>query len=161
MPVSTIAPDLRATVVSGLATHFDGLADFDGTTAPEDRVEVRRTWSSNWQAAEKVYLGRTRATTPPAAMRTGRNLRNESGDFELNVYVNKPGLDGSEAEDRAFEIAAECEDWLSLRKSNELGVTGLQTLTVTGWASDTGMETDAGSGAVVTLTVSWTARLAA
>lgn len=158
MAVTSVAPALRAAVIGGLETHFTGLDDFNGTTARESRTEVRHGWSADWQAAEKVYLGRARATTPPAGMRPGRNLRNESGSFEINVSANLPGQDIEAAEARAWAIAGEIDDWLSLRKNNELAVTGLQTLAVTGWEADCG-SSDSGSGAVVTLTVSWTARL--
>jgi hypothetical protein len=145
-------------VLSGLRTHLAAEDDFNGTTAPEERTEVRYGWETGWQATEKVYLGRSRAATPPAALRTGRNVRQESGTFELIVYVIKPGASPEDAEARAFAIAAECEDWLSTRKSNELGVTGLQSLIVSEWASDLG-PADSGNGAIVTLTLSWSARL--
>lgn len=158
MAVSSVAPALRTAVIGGLETYFDGLADFDGTTAREYRTEVRHGWTADWLAAEKVYLGRARASTPPAGLRPGRNVRNEEGSFEINVSANLPGKSAEEAEARAWAIAGEVDDWIGLRKNNELAVTGLQTLTVTGWEADYG-PSDSGSGAVVTLTVSWTARL--
>lgn len=158
MSVSSIAPALRVAVIDGLTTHLESLDAFNGTTARESRTEVRFGWTADWKAAEKVYLGRARATTPAAGLRPGRNVRAESGTFELNVSANLPGLSIPESEARAWAIASECDDWLGLRKNNELGVTGLQTLTVTGWEADYG-SSDSGSGAVVTLTVSWTARL--
>lgn len=158
MSVSSIAPALRVAVINGLTTHLASLAAFNGTTARESRAEVRFGWTADWKAAEKVYLGRARATTPAAGLRPGRNVRAETGTFELNVSANLPGHDAETAEARAWAIAGEVDDWLGLRKNNELGVTGLQTLTVTGWEADYG-SSDSGAGAVVTLTVSWTARL--
>lgn len=156
---ASAAPKVRKAVIDGLRTYLAGLADFNGATKPEDDVEVRYGYQNGWKAAEKVYLGRARADTPPAALRTGRNIRNESGTFDLIVFVDsKPGADPEEAEARAFAISGACEDWLSLRKSNELGVAGLQSLLVKGWDSDLG-PSDSSSGALVRLTVAWTARL--
>lgn len=156
MPTAvSVAPEVRSAVISGLATHLAATAGFN---SGESKVEVRYGYSSAWKAAEKVYLGRARAETPPAALKSGRNFRNERGTFELIVYIHKPGTDPEEAETRAFAVAAECEDWISLRKNNELGVTNLQWLIVSGWESDLGPD-GSSSGAIVRLTVAWSARL--
>lgn len=155
----TVALDLRKAVISGLRTHFAGLADFNGSTSAEDKTVVSYGFTFGSNATEQVYLGRQQADTPPAGMRSTRNIREESGTFDLNVQVRKPGASVEEAEERLFAIGAEIEDWLSLRKSGEgLGVTGLKWLLVTSWASDyAGI--DSGSGALLTYTLSWNARL--
>jgi hypothetical protein len=155
----SIAADLTEAVIDGLATHFAGESDFNGTTAPEQRTVVSYGFNFGSKAAEQVYLGRINADTPPAGLRTGRNFRNESGDFDLTVMVRLPGKDASEAVRRMFAIGHEIEDWIGERKSGEgMGVAGLQTLLVASWAADyAGI--DSGTGALLTYSVAWTARL--
>lgn len=155
----TVAPKLRKAVIDGFKTHLAGLPGFNGTTSRERNVEVSYGYTFASERAEKVYLGRQLGTTPPAALRTGRNVRQEAGQFDLTVLVRISGAGAEAAEARAFAIGAEWEDWASLRKSGEgLGVTGLQTLVVASWASDYAGITG-GTGVLLTYTNRWTARL--
>ena len=155
----SIAADLTAAVIDGLSDHLAGLSDFNGTTASEEKTVVSYGFDFASKAAELVYLGRINADTPPAGLRAGRNFRNESGTFDLSVLVRLPGKDASVAVQRVFAIGHEIEDWIGERKSGEdLGVTGLQTLLVDSWAADyAGI--DSGTGALLTYSVAWTARL--
>jgi len=50
------------------------------------------------------------------------------------------------------------EEWIADRKSNQLGVTGLNYLLVTRWDADY-VQVDAGMCSIRSLTVSWRARL--
>ncbi len=70
MPVSTIGPVVRKAVTDGLTTHLGGLADFNGSTAAEREVEVSYGYKFGSPATEQVYTGRSRADTPPAALRS-------------------------------------------------------------------------------------------
>ncbi len=155
----TVAPKVRAAVADGLKNHLGALDDFNGTTKAAHNVEVSYGFTFSSKRAEKVYLGRSSSTTPPAGLRAGRNVRDETATFDITVHVRLSGEGAEAAEDRAFAIGAEVEDWISLRKSGEgLGITGLQTLRVTGWSSDyRGIE--GGTAALVTYTVEWKARL--
>lgn len=158
MPVSTIGPTVRKAVIDGLATHLGSLAAFNGTTAPERNVEVSYGYKFGSPATEQVYTGRSRADTPPAALRSGRNHRNENGVFDLTIAVKYIGGDAYDADLRAAAIGGACEDWLAARKSNELGVTGLLSLLVESWDADyAGL--DGGTGSLLTYKVRWTARL--
>jgi hypothetical protein len=155
----SIAADLTEAVIDGLAALFAGLADFNGTTSPHEKTVVSYGFDFGSNAAEQVYLGRMSGDTPPAGLRSGRNFRNEAGSFDLTVMVRLPGKDASEAMQRAFAIGHQVEDWIGERKSGEgLDVTGLQTLLVSSWAADyAGI--DSGTGALLTYSVAWTARL--
>lgn len=155
----SIAADLTEAVIDGLTTHFAGDTKFNGITTPERKTVVSYGFNFGSRAAEQVYLGKISADTPPAGLRAGRNFRNESGIFDLTVLVRLPGKDASEAVQRLFAIGHEIEDWIGERKSGEnLNVTGLQTLLVSSWAADyAGI--DSGTGAVLTYSVAWTARL--
>lgn len=158
MVTASIGVAVRRAVADGLAAHFASLSDFNGGTAPEREVTVTFAYPFGQQFNEQVYTGRSRADTPPAGMRSGRNTRNESGEFDLNVMVRFVGGDGYDAELRAEAIGAEVEDWFADRKNNELEVTGLTSLIVTNWAADYA-PVDGGTAAVRTYTVRWTARL--
>lgn len=148
----TIAPKLRRAVVAGLRDHLGGLEDFEA-------VEVSYGFTFASARAEKVYLGPTRSTTPPTALRPGRNIRAEAGGFDVHVMVRLAGEGAEATEDRGFAIGAEIEDWTSLRKSGEgLGVTGLQTLLISGWNADYAA-VEGGTGFLLVYTLAWTARL--
>lgn len=155
----TVAPAVRKAVIDGIKAHLRALPDFNGTTAKERNVEVSYGFTFSSKRAEKVYLGRTLGATPPAALRTGRNVRDETGSFDLHHLVRLEGEGAESAEARAYAIAAESEDWISLHKSGEgLGITGLQWLLVASWTSDyAGI--DRGTGVIVTLSIQWKARL--
>lgn len=159
MAAQTIAPQVRKAVIDGIKTHLAALDDFNGTTAKEQNVEVSYGFTFSSKRAEKVYLGRTLGTTPPAALRVGRNIRDESASFDLHHLVRLEGIGAEGAEARAYAIAAQSEDWISLHKSGEgLAIPGLQWLLVASWRSDyAGI--DRGTGAIVTLSVQWKARL--
>lgn len=157
-PTSTIGPAVRKAVIDGLAAHLGSLADFNGSTAAERDVTVTYGYPFGSPTTEQVYTARSRADTPPAALRAGRNHRNENGVFDLTVMVRYVGGDAYDADLRAAAIGGACEDWLAARKSNELGVDGLQSLVVESWASDyAGI--DGGTASLTTYQVRWTARL--
>lgn len=149
---------VRKAVVDGLRTHLAGLADFNGSSAPERKTAVSYAYDFGAADAERVFTGRSRSDTPPAAMKAGRNFRNEDGVFDLVVLVTYVGGSAEQADERAFAIGAEVETWLADRKSNELGVTGLNTLLVQSWES-TNLGNDRGYMTELTYRVGWTARL--
>jgi len=154
----SIVTDVKQAIVTGLTTAFAALADFNGTTAPERKVAVAYGYDAATQAAERVFTGRSRADTPPAALRSGRNYRDEAGFFDLIVLVAYVGGNASQAEDRSLAIGQVVEEWIADRKSNELGVTGLQTLRIDGWDL-TPLFNDRGHMAELTYRLRWTARL--
>lgn len=159
MVTASIGVAVRKAVIDGLAEHLADLSDFNGAAAPERETSVSFGYLSGRQElTEQVYTGRSRADTPPAGMRSGRNTRNETGTFEIHVMVRFVGGDPYDAELRAEAIGGELEDWLADRKSNELGVTGLNSLTVASWIADYG-PVDGGTAAIRSYTVRWTARL--
>ena len=164
MVTASIGVAVRKAVVDGLAEHLAALSDFNGNTAAEQKTVVAFGYDFSTLHREHVYTGRSRAATPPAAMRSGRNTRNESGTFDLNVMVRAvasadPDMDPAyQAELRAEAIGAACEDWLADRKSNELGVTGLLSLVVESWEADYA-KGDNAMNAIRTYVVRWTSRL--
>jgi hypothetical protein len=128
----SISVKVRQKITEGLTTHFGSLTDFNGTD-PEHKVEVAYGYKAEWNATEKVFFGRSRAGTPPAALKAGRNHRNETAVMDLVVLVEYVGGDAEECDERTLAIGAEVETWIADRKSNELGVPGLTSLTVQSW----------------------------
>lgn len=158
MVTASIGVAVRKAVIAGLADRLGSLSSFNGTTAAERNTVVAFGYDYSNLHREHVYTGRSRADTPPAGMRSGRNTRNETGRFDLNVIVRAMAGDAYDAELRAEEIGGEVESWLADRKNNELGVTGLQSLVVESWVADY-QKVDNGTAAIRTYVIRWTSRL--
>lgn len=158
MVTASIGVAVRKAVTDGLATYLATLSGFNGTTAAEQNTVVAFGYDFSNLHREHVFTGRSRADTPPAGMRSGRNTRNESGTFDLTVTVRAVGGDAYAAEVRAEEIGGEIESWFADRKNNELNVVGLNSLVVESWTADYA-KTDNGTAAIRTYDIRWTARL--
>lgn len=158
MVTASIGVAVRKAVTDALADHLGGLSDFNGTGVPEQRTVVAFGYDFSNLHREHVFTGRSRADTPPAGMRSGRNTRNELGRFDLTVQVRVVGDDAYAAEARAEAIGGEIEDWFADRKSNQLGVAGLISLVMGPWEADY-RGIDNGTAALRTYVVRWTARL--
>lgn len=158
MVASSIGVALRLAVAAGLAEEFANLSDFNGAGKRELKTHVGFGYDFSNLHREQVYTGRSRAETPPAGLRSSRNTRNETGHFDLNVWVQSVAGDPSVAEARAEAIGGVIEDWFADRKNNELDVPGLNSLVVEGWEADYA-KTDNGAAALRTYDIRWTARL--
>ena len=165
MAISSIGVAVRKAVAEGLSDHLDGHSDFNGAAAPEKKTVVAFGYDFSNLHREHVFTGRSRADTPPAGLRSGRNTRNETGHFDLTVTVRivpsalpEAGDAAYQAEARAETIGGAIEDWFAERKNNELGVDGLNSLVVESWTADYA-KTDNGMAAIRTYDIRWTARL--
>lgn len=159
-PTYSIGVPVRKAVMDAFAGHLAQDSAFNGVAAAERETSVSFAYQFGRQdLTEQVYTGRSRADTPPAAMRSGRNARQETGTFDVNVMVRFVGGDGYDAELRAEQIGGAFESWVADRKNGEgLDVDGLQTLVVLSWQGDYA-QIDGGSAALRTYQVRWTARL--
>lgn len=154
----TALRDVKRAVMDGLAERYAALPAFNGS-GDAGEVVVRRSYRfGDTQVAQHMYGGRARGATPPAAIRPGRNFRDEVGRFDVNILLRIPGLSADEAEDRMHDIGVVLEEWVGDRKSNELGVAGLQSLMVERWQQDY-YGVDRAVGVIRTYTIKWTARL--
>lgn len=158
MATASIGVAVRKAVTDELAAHLATLSAFNGTAVAEQKTVVSFGYDFANRHREHVFTGRSRAETPPAGMRSGRNTRNETGHFDLTVIVRSVGGNAYDAEVRAEDIGGECEDWLADRKSNELDVSGLSSLVVESWTADYA-QIDGGAAAIRTYVVRWTSRL--
>lgn len=143
----TIVVALRLAVASGLAA-VPALSGAD----------VSYAWRPDSRARRQVFTHRASADTPPAALRSGRNYRDETGTFQVVVHCEIPGADAPDAEAECVALGTAVEEWFADRKSNEVGVAGLQSLLVTGWELGGGAA-DRAYIAQMIYTVRWTARL--
>ena len=150
----SLVATVKAAVIDGLATHLEETPGFNAAD-PENEVLVEYGYSFKVNAAQRIYVGRARADTPPAHLKAGRNVRKEQGTFQLVVRVEKPGGNVQEADDRVDAIGTEVETWLADRKSDQLGI-GLTALYVTGWDQNYA-GTDSCVVSIREYTVRWTA----
>ena len=144
----------------GLKAHLGGLAAFNGVTDSAAAVEVAYAFTAA-QAQQQLYTGRSRGETPAAQIKGGRNARNETCFFDLNILVQPAGADVITADERCQDIGVVVEEWLGDRKSGgdlKDAVPELQTINVVSWAADY-RQFDFGWASIRTYAVRWTARL--
>ena len=136
-----------------------GLADLLESSDPD--VSVTYGWQGNDSTAarEQIYTSNARASHDVAALKTGRNFRNEQMDFDLTFYVEAVGETPDVAETRAGELALVGEEFIADHKSNELGIAGLNWIRVVELASDYRILPGGGSAAITVLTLRYDARL--
>ena len=146
---SSVAHLVRRAVTDGLANE-PGLRD--------EGVAVSYGYDVSATKRFQVFTAQARADTPPAALRSGRNHKDEQGMFSLLLVVNAPGGDAFAAEERSDQFRTVVEEFLGDRKSNELGVPGLSWLRLDGWATEDG-RADEGWPVVTTYTVRYQARI--
>lgn len=145
---------VRSAVIAGLLADVKASVDTDDAD-----VNFVYQWKLDASVREWVFTGDARFTHKPAAMSAAPIKRDEVGRFNLIVLVAGPDLSQEEASDRCMDIVAACEAWIAARPSNQLGVTGLQTLTVDGDGFLDEQYLETGHLAIVELPIKYTARL--
>lgn len=151
-----MAGSIIVAVRSALATGLAAAIAANGTMAD---AEASFQWKADWQRREKIWTRNARFVQAPAAMRAGRNFRSEIGSFEIAILVEGVGRTAEWSAQRAINIGTVVEQYIADRKSNELAVSGLQTLTVSGDGSLTEMFNDRGTLAELSYPIRYTARL--
>lgn len=119
--MKSIVVDVRKAVIAGIKTALS-----------DPKVSVTYGWQGgdDTRYREQVFTNGGRATHDPAALKAGRNFRNERMDFDIVVLVYGVGKKPEDADDRVMEIGQVIEEYIADRKSNELGITGLNWLRV-------------------------------
>lgn len=146
----TVAVAVKKAIRDGLRTAL---------ATPFPTVEVSYGWDPNSHSAERVFFTDARFDHDPASLKTGRNFRAEDATLELRVVAMVIGGAHDEAEQRAADIGRVVEEFVADRKSNELGVTGLQWLRMTSGGTLRGGVTDRGSVGELTYRIAYHARL--
>lgn len=147
---ASIVVEVRKAVVEGLA---NALVD-----QPQVKVSYGWTGGSEDRRREQIYTNRARATHQPASMRAGRNFRNEVMDFDVCVFVVDPTSPPEDVDTRLMELGQVVEEFFADRKSNELDVTGLNFIYVTGFEAENRLMTT-GAASLGVWTVHYEARL--
>lgn len=153
----SISVAVRKAVIDGIKERLDADSDFNGVTKRERKVEVTYGYRFDSSARERVYTGRTSAETPPAGLRAGANFRNEQATFDLNVMVRFVGGDAYDADERLSAICDEVEAFISLHKSNQLGIPGLNWIRLDGYEGDY-VQIDNGHASIRTYSIRFDAR---
>jgi hypothetical protein len=147
---ASIIVEVRKAVVAGI----DALLDPNGGTS----CTYGWTGGSDDKRREQIYTNRPRATHEPASMRSGRNFRNESMDFDICLFVSDPTNPPEVVDERVMEIGQAIEEFVADHKSNELGIDGLYWIQITAFELENRlMET--GAASLATWTVHYEARL--
>lgn len=144
----SIAVPLRKAVIAGLV---DVLPD-----------HVQTTYAYQHDARDRcqVFTMRSRATTDPAALKSGRNYRNERLSFQIVVHVELPGGSQEDADTECHDLRTTVEEWLADHKSGEaLSVAGLNWLRQESWEELGAGNTDTGHLCAIGITVLADARL--
>lgn len=124
-----------------------------------DEVRVSFAYEFGQDVRERIFTTRSRALTPPASMKAGRNFRDEAAQFDIVILVEGVGLSTSETEERMDEISVVVEEWLADNKTGEvLDVTGLNWIHQDSWEV-TDLGNDRGALVEKVITVSYNARL--
>lgn len=152
MSSTSLLVQVRSAIVAGLQPVYAA----DPTT---EQVLVEYAWKASVSARERIWTGTSTFSTAAAAMRSGRNVRQETGRFDLIVRVEGIDRTAEWTSTRALQLGQVADDWISVRKNNELGITGLQTLTIDGDGTLLEAFNESGYLADITYPVKYTARL--
>jgi len=147
---STIVVALRRAVVDGLSGLLPDYGD--------RQALVTYAWDPEARDSLQVFTMRPRGDHSPAALRAGRNHRNEEASFQVVIHVEVAGADVEEADNRALEIGQVVEEFIADHKSNELAIPGLNWITVSSWEMNGG-PADRSAISQLIYTVSYNARL--
>jgi hypothetical protein len=90
------------------------------------------------------------------ALKAGRNFRDETGRFELVIWIEAPGKSAEDAADRALDLGLAVEEWVADHKQ---GVGGAFTLLVDGAGSVREAVSDTSAFAELVLPIKFNARL--
>lgn len=127
----------------------------------DSAVSVTYGWQGSDDTArrEQIFTSNARAHHEPAALKAGRSFRREQMDFDITVLISAVGQKPEDAETRAMDLGQVIEEYIADRKSNELGITGLNWIQVTDLACEYRIGEQGGSLAIATYTVRYDARL--
>lgn len=145
----SVVVDVRKAVVAGLIVVIDD---------PKVSISYGYQGADDDRRREQIWTDRVRSTHDVAGLKSGRNFREETLDFDVVLLVAAVGRPPEDADTRALELGLQVEEFLADRKNNELGVTGLQWIRVTGMELINGFGPK-GSASELRYTVRYNARL--
>lgn len=150
----TIVVAVRKALIAALTPVING-------TAGMESVDVRFQYpAGDDQPREVVWTQNPQIDLQSASLRAGRNFLNETSTFDVVLMSWQPATTAEDAATRVIEIGEVIAAWIGDHKNGEtLNVPGLQTLTVSGSASQTEtLENDSVTGRMQ-IPIRYTARL--
>lgn len=135
-----------------------GLDALTATGQPLEGFGITYAWNPKTTDRYRLFTAHARAETPPAAIKAGRNHRDETATFVVVLEVEVAGADADEAEQLVADKGQVFEEWLADRKSNELDVTGLNWIRAVSWELN-GSPSDRSYLAQLIYTIRYNARL--
>lgn len=148
MPRSIVV-EVRKAVIEGIS---EALGD------PSIACTYGWRGSADDRRRHEIYTNRPRAAHEPAALKAGRNFRNEQMDFDLVYIGQEPAKTPEQLDELMMHTGQVIEEFLADHKSNELEVPGLTALWVTAFELENQLMAT-GSRSVAQWTVRYTARL--
>ena len=103
------------------------------TAVNDPKVHVSYGWEGGDESSrrEQIFTDRPRATHDPAALKPGRNFREEDMELDLVVRVAGVGKSPEQTDERAIALGLLVEEFIADRKAGEtLNVDGLIWLRV-------------------------------
>lgn len=149
----SIVVDVRRALVDGLSDVFNAAA--------LDSVSCTYGWQGGDDTArrDQVFTDRARATHEPAALKAGRNFRNERMEFSLVVMCLGVGLKPEETDDHVIELGQYVEEYVADHKQGEgWGIPGLNWIVVSAMELNNRYASE-GSISEITYTITYDARL--
>ena len=123
-------------------------------------ARVDMTWSAAAQVREQVFTTNARFTHVPAAMRAGRNFRDEVGRFDIVVLIAGVDQTATWSATRAVVVGTAIEEYVADNKNgDDLDVDGLNWILVDGDGALTEMYVDRSTIAELTYPIRYHARL--
>lgn len=128
----SIVVAVRKALVTALTPVIQG-------TAGMEQVEVGFQYpAGDAQLREVVWTQNPQIDLQSASLRAGRNFLNETSTFDVVLMSWQPATTAEDAATRVIEIGEVIAAWIGDHKNGEtLNVPGLQTLTISGSASQT------------------------
>lgn len=147
-------------VRSGMVAALQTLPAYTATGPTGQKPEVLFGWKANWKRREKVWTQNARFTHEPASMRAGKTFANETGEFDLLIFVHGVGLTQAVTSDRAADLASDAWDWAQTHANWQALNLGLNELLIVGdGAIPEGVDSQGNPMAEMTLPVRYRARL--
>lgn len=149
----SIVVDVRKALIAGLRAEFDA-SDFES-------VSCTYGWQGGDDTArrDQVFTDRARADHDAAALKAGRNFRNEQMEFSLVILALGVGMRPEDLDDHVMELGQIVEEYIADNKSGEtFGIEGLNWIRVSGMELKNQYASE-GSLSELTYTITYDARL--
>lgn len=147
-------------VRAGMVAALAALPAYTSTGPTGQKPDVSFGWKHNWKKREKVWTQNARFTHEPASQRAGKTFTNETGEFELVIFVHGVNITQEVTSTRVADLASAAWDWAQSHANRDALDLGLSELLIVGdGAIPEGVDSTGAPLAEMTLPVRYRARL--